>query len=591
MTLHIALLLAIIAVGLALFTLERFPPDVVALGILLTLVLGGLLPPELALAGFTSDAVIMTFGLLVFSAALMRTGVIDAAGGLVLRLTRGRPARLPAAISLAAVTLSAFISNTATTAMFVPLSLALSRRERVRASTLLMPLAFSAILASSVTLISSSTNLVISGVMSGHGLPPLGVFELTAVGLPIVAVGLIYLSLLGHRLIPDRGPADETCASHKMRPYLAEVVLLPGSPLVGKTLEASRLGRDMDVTVLRVLRNRNHHLAPRAHLQLAEGDELLIKGERDEVLKIRDRVGFSVKGEVASSDPRLQSGDSQMAEAILLPWSRVVGQTLEKLRFRERYGLQVLGISRRGRNLYRKLSHASLHTGDQLLVQGSPTSIARADRDKVLHILGSVGHEATNHRCASIAILIFLGVLAAIALGLLSVPAAVLLGILLVFVMRCIAPEEVYGTIEWRALAVIGSMLAVGRAMEHTGAAAYLAAQIATAASHTHPTVLLSAFFALALLLTQPMSNQAAAVVVVPVALQTATRLGLNPRTFAVMIAVGASCSFITPLEPACLMVYGPGHYRFTDFLRVGAGLTVLVYAIAILLVPLIWVP
>jgi di/tricarboxylate transporter len=589
MTLDIALLLAIVAAALVLFTIERFSPDIVALGTLVTLVLTGLLPLEEALAEFTSDAAVMILGLFVFTAALVHTGVVGIVERIVRRLAGDHSQRLAYVIAATAAVLSTLISNTATTAFLLPITLNLARKAEVRASRLLMPMAFAAILSSSVTLVSSSTNIVISGLMGAHGMPPLGLFELAPVGLPIVVTGLAYLWLLGQRLIPDRSEMESSLDTFSIQPYLVEAVVLPESPLAGQTLAASRLGRDLDLTVLRVFRDVNHYLAPRADLRLQEGDELLLKGERDEILRIRDSVGIAVKAEVKLSDPSLQVQELRMAEALLLPWSPLVGQSLKQLQFRQRLGLQVLGISRRGTNLYRKLSQVPLKTGDQLLVQGTPASIAAVDRQSLLRILGAVDHRRPDLDRAPAAIAVFGGTLAVTALNLLSLPLAILLGILMLFLTRCIAPDEAYQEINWKAVIVIGSMLAMGRAMERTGAAGFLAAQIAAISSHANPVVLLGAFFALALLLTQPMSNQAAAVVVVPVALETASRLGLNPRTFAIMIAVGASCSFITPLEPSCLIVYGPGRYRFLDFIRVGAALTLLIFFLAILLVPMIW--
>jgi di/tricarboxylate transporter len=279
-----------------------------------------------------------------------------------------------------------------------------------------------------------------------------------------------------------------------------------------------------------------------------------------------------------------------LVEVILLPQSPLIGRTLKELDFRQRYGLQVLGIHRRGKTIYRKLSQVPLRTGDQLLVQGSRTDIASLDQDNTFHILGSVEHKRLNLQNAPAAIAIFVGALAVAAFNLVPLPVAVLMGTLMAFVTRCITPNEAYREVEWRAVIVIGCMLALGSAMQYTGTAEFLAGQIVTPlAQGAHPVWLLTAFFVLTLLLTQPMSNQAAAIVVVPVAVQAALQLGLNPRTFCTMIAVGASCSFITPLEPACLIVYGPGRYRFADFAKVGSLLTVLVYLLAIVLVPLIW--
>ena len=589
MTTQIALLLAIIGVSLVLFSLERLPTDVIALGVLLTLIITGLLPAEQAFRGFGSDTVMMMLGLLVLTSALVRTGVVDIVGRAILRRTGDSPGRLQAAVMLGAASLSALMSNTAATALFVPITLSLGRRARTGASRLLMPLAFASILASSVTLVSSSTNLVISGLMTQYGLPPIGMFELTLVGIPIVALGLIYMLSLGRLLLPDRTSARELDDEFGIRPYLTEIVILPDSPLVGKTLAQSGLGRDLDLTVLWVDRAKRRHFAPQADHRLLAGDVLLVKGQRNDILKVKDVVGIDIKADVELSHPELRTEDMRLVEAILMPRSSLIGRTLRGVRFRQRYGLQVLGINRHGKTFLRRIGQLALRTGDQLLVQGHRANIAALEEDNTFRVLGAVEYKRPNLKRAPLAVAIFVGALALAALNILSLPVAVLLGTLVAFVTRCIAPDEAYRAVEWRALILIGSMLAVGSAMETTGTASFLAGQIRLIASQAQPIWLLTAFFGLTLLLTQPLSNQAAAVVVVPVALETARQLGLNPRAFAMMIAVGASCSFLTPLEPSCLMVYGPGRYRFVDFLKVGLPLTLLIYAVGITLVPLIW--
>lgn len=589
MTAQIALLLIIIGVALVLLSLERLPADVIALGVLLVLILTGLLPAGEAFASFGNDAVIMIFGLFILTAALVRTGVVDIVGRAILHRTGGNPRRLLAVIMTASATLSAFISNTATAALFLPITIGLARKAKVAVSRLLLPLAFSSILASSVTLVSSSTNIIISGLMTHYGMQPLGMFELTPVGLPIAVVGLLYMFLLGHRLIPNRESSERLEDEFCIRPYLAEILVLPRSPLVGKTLAESGMGRDLDLTVLRVVRARQEYLAPQADLELAEGDVLLVQGQRDEVLKIKDTVGIDIKADVELSDPGLQSKDMRLVEVILLRQSRLTGRTLKQVGFRERYGLQVLGINRHGRTILRKISQIPLRMGDQLLVQGRWTNIAVLDENNTFRIVGTVDYKRPHRRRAPIAIAIFAGVLILTAANVLSLPVAVLLGTLVAFVTRCITPGEAYREVEWRALVVIGCMLALGSAMEQTGTAQFLAMQMVRLVGHAHPLWLLTAFFALALLLTQPMSNQAAAVVVVPVAIQVALQLHLNPRTFVIMIAVAASCSYLTPLEPSCLIVYGPGRYRFLDFVKAGSFLTVIIYALAIVLVPWIW--
>ena len=417
MTLQIAALLLLIVVALVLFALERLPADVIALGVLLALVLSGLLPAERAFASFANDAVILIFGLLVLTATLTHTGVVDMMGRAVLRLTARHPNSLLAVITVSAATLSAFISNTATTALFVPITMGLARRRKTSASRLLMPLAFASILSSSVTLISSSTNVVVSGLMTGYDLAPLGMFELTLVGLPIAVVGVLYLLLLGRRLIPDRASPDELTTAFGVRPYIAELVILPGSALVGKTLQESGLGRDMDFTVLRIVREGNRYLAPRAKLQLAENDELLVKGQRDTLLGIRDTLGLAIKAEVKLSDPGLRTEQEGLVEAILLPQSPLIGRTLKETDFRRRYGLQVLGLNRRGKTIYRKLSQVPFRVGDQLLIQGTHANLAAHEEGNVYQVLGPVVHNRSNRAKAPIAIAVFGGVLVCVGNG------------------------------------------------------------------------------------------------------------------------------------------------------------------------------
>jgi di/tricarboxylate transporter len=589
MTIQIALLLAIICISIILFSIERLPADIVALGVLMTLILTGLLPANIAFAGFGSDAVIMILGLFILTAALARTGVVESIGRLIVSRVGESPDRLLGVLMTAPAIMSTLMSNTASTAFFLPIIIGLGRRVKINTSYLLMPLAFATILASSVTLIATSTNIVVSGLMTQHSLAPLGMFELAPVGVPILLAGLLYMMLIGRRMIPDRSISQEDLDDYRAYTYLTETIVLPDSPLAGKTLAESGLGRDLDLIVLRLERGKRRYLAPQANLLLAEGDVLVVKGKRDDILKIGSTAGIEFKAAVQISDPELQSEEIRMVEVILLVRSPWLGRTLRGLNLRELYDLQVLAIHRHGSTIRRGISRTPLQIGDVLLLQGNRSSISALEQENAFRILSLVDHITPNHRRAPIAIGAFIGALILATFNLVSFPVAVFLGVLLVFVTRCITPEEAYREVEWKALILIASMLGLGSALEVTGAAKYLSTEIVKLVGSADPRFLLAAFFLLTMLLTQPMSNQAAAVVVVPIALETAAHLGLNPRTFAVMIALGASCSFLTPLEPACLMVYGPGGYHFRDFLKVGTPLTILIFLIAILLVPIIW--
>ena len=591
MTVEIAIILGIVLAAMILFTFEWVSADVVALGVLLSLTFSGILAPREAFAGFGSDTFMMILCLFILTSALLRTGVVDLAGRTILRRAGNNPERLVLVIMIATAFLSAFISNTAATAFFLPVTFGIAIRAKQSPSRFLMPLAFASILTSSVTLVSTSTNLVVNDFIIRYGLEPMGMFELAPVGLPIATAGLVYLWFLGRKIVPERAPVGEPDEQFGLHPYLTEVLIREGSPLAGKSLAQSGLGRDLDLTVLRVVRNKNQYLFPSAGLVLEEGDVLLVEGLRESILQIKDKAGVDIKADVKLSDPELDSEDATIVEGIILPRSPLIGRTLKGVRFRERYGLQVLAIGRAGETIRKKISQILLKMGDVVLLQGRPSNIKALEDAGSFRILGAVDDERPNVRRAWLAIAIFAAALGAATFQFFSfgLPVWMLCGAFLVFLTGCITPEEAYRLIEWKALILIGSMLALGAAMEKTGADTYAAGWIVRLAGEAGPRVLLSGFFLLTVVLTQPMSNQAAAAVVLPVALQTAAQLDLNPRTFAMMVAVAASCSYVTPLEPSCLMVYGPGRYRFTDFIRVGAPLTILIYLIALAGVPLVW--
>ena len=589
MTFEIGLLLALTVGCVVLFSIERISPDVTALMLVLALVFTGLLKPSAAFQGFGSETVIMILGLLILTAALLRTGVVDLVGAKILRFTGKSPVRLLIVVMLATASLSAFMSNTAATAFFVPVVIGMARRARINPRGLLLPLAFASILTSSVTFISTSTNIVVNGLMTAHGMESMGMFELAPVGLPIAAAGLIYMGIVGTWWIRAGRNKPDADAAKTPRVYLSEVVVTPGSKLVGKTLGEAALGQDLDFTVVRIMRDKTEYLAPRANTIVQEGDVLLVEASPEELLKIKDTAGIEIKADMKLGDPTLPEEQLGIVEVILLSKSPLIGRTLKSIGFRDRYGLQVLGISRHGQVLQKKISELPLKIGDILLIQGPRTEIAILEADKTFQVIQTLDDRQPKRKRAPMAIAIFVGVLLLATFKVMPFSVAVILGSVLAFLTRCISPEEAYRELEWKAVILIGSMLALGTAMSQTGAAKYLASLIVQWTSGLEPEWLLGGFFVLTVILTQPMSNQAAAVVVLPIALQTAEQLGVNPRTFAMMVAVAASCSYVTPLEPSCLMVYGPGGYRFWDFLKVGSLLTVIIGIIAVVMVPRVW--
>jgi di/tricarboxylate transporter len=533
--------------------------------------------------------VMLLLGLLIMTAALMRSGTVEVVSRYLLQFSSKYPASLLPATMLAVGALSAIINNTAAAAFFLPVILGLSQRARFNASRLLMPMAFAAILASSVTLVGTSTNVVVSGLMTQTGLAPISMFELTPVGVPILLVGLLYMWLIGRRMIPERPDPQTLTETFGLRPYMAELRILPVSALAGITLAQSGLGRNYDLTVLAIIRKGQRILHPLADAKLQAGDALLVEGPSEAIVKIKNIAGIDIQADAKFSDADLHSDGLRMAEVVLLPRSPFIGRTPKELQMRERYQIQAVAINRRTGVIRTKIADTRLQMGDVLLVQGNQKQIAALQAENAFDVLGVVDARRFNRKKAWMVMGIFAGALLLGSLKLVPLPAAMLLGALLMFLTRAITPDDAYHQVEWKVLVLIGSMLALGAAMQFTGTAEFLAERLVALVGTWNPLWLLTGFFALTVLLTQPMSNQAAAAVVIPVALQTAVQLGLNPRTFAMMIAIAASTSYLTPLEPACLMVYGPGRYRFLDFLKVGGLLTVVIFLLAIILTPLIW--
>lgn len=588
MPLEVAIFLILFVIALILFSFEWVPADVTALGLMLALILLGLIEPQAAFAGFGSDTVLMILGLLILTETLIHTGLVDVVGRWLIQSVDNNTASLQRLLLIVPALLSAFISNTASTAFFLPIVLGLSNRSNIRAAKLLMPLAFVTILAGSSTLIGSSTNLVVSGLMQQQGLEPIGMFELTIVGLPILIVGILYVATIGQSLIPDRLGATNEQDDLDSSLYFTEILIPSDSSLIGKTIDETPLINEFHLGMLELHREKQQ-LPPLADTVLQAGDSLIVEATRADMLQLADASGIEISGKIAELEAYMDEGTAKIAEVVILPGSSLAGRSIKGLGLRERYQLQILAIYQGGDINYTKIGRRILNIGDILLLKIPKQNLRNLERERMFRILDIVETLPKNYRQILLSSSIFIGSLSLAILGVLSIPVAVLLGAFLVFITRCITPEEAYNRVQWRTIILIACMLAFGRAMQDTGTADFLANLIIQLPGIESPIWLLTLFFFLAMLLTQPMSNQAAAAALIPIAIQTALLLNYDPRPFAIMIAIAASASFITPLEPACLLVYSAGRYKFMDFIRVGGLLTVFVYLIAIILVPMFW--
>ncbi len=586
MTLPIAFVLVLLLIAVALFASERVSVDLVTFMLLIALVVGGILTPQEAFEGFSNDIIIILGSIFVISGALQQTGVLDLLGTRVLKLAGSNPNRLLLLLMASTSAISGFMNNTTVTGMFVPPVVTLARRMKVAASKLLMPLAFASILGGTCTLIGTSTNVAVSGYVKRAGMAEIGMFEITPIGLLMVAVGLLYMMTVGKRLLPDHPEASLT-ASYAMREYVSEIIVLPESPLVGQKSYDSDLNV-LEFRILKIIRAKRE-IVPGRNILIEEGDTLLVEGKAETLMKVKKIEGIEIKPEFSLGDLDLESSDMRIAEVLLTPQSELNGRTLREANFRQYYGLTALALYRHGQALREQVGKIVLRVGDLLLVQGEAQRIEGLRSHPGLSLLGEVSEPFYHPRKGMLTVLVFAAAVLIGSLGLVPLSVAFLSAAVMTVLLRCISVERAYEFVDWRLLILIGGMTAFGTAMEKTGSAALLADFIVQWCEPYGARAILAGFFVVTIILTQPMSNAAAALVILPVAINAAQQIGADERTFAIGIMLTASLSLVAPFEPSCILVYGPGKYRILDFVKVGLGLTIVLALVVLFTLDFFW--
>lgn len=575
----------LVAVVIAYAT-EKISVDLVALSMLCLLVLTGILPVDRAFAGFGDRVIVMLAAIFIIGAALRESGVLDALCGFLARRLGGQPTLLTTVLMVAVGLISAFMNNTTVTAVFVGPVIGLARRLRLPPSRLLMPLAFASILGGTCTLIGTSTNVAVSGVIKRMGMEALRMFEFAHVGIVILATGIIYMALVGTRLLSGRGRTSAE-QDDTMREYLAEVVVLAGSPLIGQEAFES----DFSVMEFQVLQIRRGHqqLPAERHLRFEEGDVVLVAGKVENLMKVKKIEGIDILEDVHLRDSGIDTREVLVAEVVLTQRCGFVGWTLRESHFRQRSGLSVLALMRGERSLMRHMADEKLHAGDVLLLQGPKERFHDFEAAGEMVVITQHQFSAEAQRRGFMLLGAFAAAVCASSLGWLPDTISFVLVAMLAVFMRCISLENAYQNIDWRLLILIGGMMAFGEAMKSSGAALMVANAITTGLQSWGVFPVFAGFCVLTVILTQPMSNAAAALVVLPVAMQAATTMGASARSFAIGVMLSASVSVLTPFEPSCILVYGPGKYRFSDFLKVGGGLSAIALAVILIMVPWFW--
>ena len=591
MTLQMMVVFAVFALAIVLFATERIPTDFVAILLMSLLMVTGIITPEEGIAGFSNTATVTVGAMFVLSAGLLRTGAVNSIGARLAAIAKKR-FRLSLLILMGSVAvISAFVNNTPVVALFIPISLGMANESGTSVSKTLMPLSFAAVLGGVCTLIGTSTNILLSSIAEKYGQRPFGMFEFTPLGLIFCALGITYMFFIGVRMIPDRRGIGDLTNAFAMKDYLVEVVLHPEAESVGKTLRFAPIVQELDVTILNLHRYGQSMGLPDPDTVLLAGDELLVRCNIEKIRKLEEREGVSLKSQLKLRDADLKSEDLRLVEAIIAPNSMLVGRSIKESQFRSMFGAVVLALRHRGGEVLReKISTARLKAGDALLIEVRKGSYERFKRNREFVVVSDVDLPQYRKRKILPAIVIALGVVVTAATGVLPIVVSAIAGAALLVLTGCISLREAYDSVDWKIIFLLAGVLTLGAALEKSGAAALMAGFLLDTIGKLGAVVMLSAFYLIGSLLTELMSNNAAAALLAPIAVAAAASMGVDSRPFLFAIAFSASASFMTPVGyQTNTMIYAAGQYRFSDFLKVGTPLNIIFWILATLLIPRFW--
>ena len=596
MTPQIALVFAIVIVAAILLITERLRSDVVALLTLVALALTRLVTAQEAFAGFSRSAVITILSIFIITEALERTGVTRVIGDRLLRLAGGSEKRLLPVIMLAGAALSLFMNNIAAGAVLLPAIIGISRKTDIKPSKLLMPLSFATIFGGMATLLTTS-NILVSTALRDAQLKPFSLLDFAPVGIPIVVVGILYMTFIGQRLLPERNPGGNVRSTatpaqlaelYGLKQGICQVYVQSGSSMARLPVAKGGWSERLGLTVIGVSRGGQVTLSPPREFEIIEGDVVLVGGQTDD-------TDLSYFGLIRTEDPSwtgdLASDEIDLVEIILAPRSDFAGKTLKELNFRDKYGLTVLSIWRGGNAIRDALGDIPLHFGDALLVQGPHIKIRLLRTDPNVIVLDEdEGTPTLQPRKGPMAALIVVATLVLATLELLPIAEAFFTAALALVLTGCITMDEAYKSIEWRSLFLISGFIPLGVALDHTGAAALIGQGLVAMLGQFSPVVLAGGLFLATAIAVQVVGNVGSAVVFAPIAISAAQQFGSDPRAFAMAVALGTSMAFLIPTaHPVNVLMMGPGGYTVKDFVKVGWGLTLTLLIVVVVVLPIVW--
>jgi len=560
--------------------------------VLAALIVTGLVTPEEAFSGFSSPAVITVGAVFIISGALYQTGIADAIGETMLRFGGSSPLRVMVIMMVTVGVMSAFMNNIGAVAILLPAVITISEKIEIPPSKLLMPLAFAALLGGNMTLIGTPPNILANDILIQFGGEPFGFFDFLPMGLIVLTAGILYMVIAGRHLLPARHTASTPSQSFRLRPYLTEVRVNENSILVDKSLAEAEINRKYALNVIHIVRDDSPPFFPGADRPIRAGDILLVEGQPLEILNASTALDLLP---VSASDDQeieqtLAAGSERLVEVTLSPRSDLEGKTLKDIDFRARFDLVVLAIRHQGRSIITRLPEIPLSFGDALLVQGEAERIEQLRQDSNFLILDTPSLKTRRLDKAPLAAIILIGALIIIITGWLSPAAVLLIAALLMILTGILRMDEAYEAIDWRSIFLIAGILPLGIAMETSGTAVLIADQIVALLGDLGPRGVMIGLFIMTALLTEVISNAAATVLVVPIAIDIAFGLNVSARTYVMAVVLAASTSFLMPIgHQVNVLIFGPGGYRFSDYPRVGIGLNLIILLLVALFLPLVW--
>lgn len=583
--------LATIAAVFVVFIKEWISPDLTAMSAFVFLVIIGVVDPEKALSVFGSSAPVTVAAMFIMSAVLERTGLIEWLANRFERLAGDSPLRTSIVLLLIVAFLSAFVNNTPVVVVFLPIVLAHCRETGMKASRFLIPLSYAAIVGGTCTIIGTSTNLIASGIADDHpAMEPFGMFEVSKLGIIFVAATIIYLVCGGSRLIPDRTTLSTLIDSEVGNEYLTQAYITNDSFLDGKAFTATPLAKNRHIRIIEVIRGGQPITHSLDKLKFSAGDLIIMKTRAAGVMEISELTGLDLtpQGELGLDHVRTES--AVMMEGIVGPASKLIGHSLRELNFRQRFGVVIIAVHRRGVNLRERFEDVKLAFGDTLLIEGPPERMNRLFEEKDFVNLSKPKARSIRRSKAPIALGALLVFMVGGALFPSMIPILALFSVLVTLVSRCIDAEEAYQSVEWQVIFMIFGMLGLGMALEETGVAKVAAGFVAGSFDRFGPYIVLSALYLLTAILTEMISNNAVAALLTPIAIGIGLELGVDPRPFVVAVMFASSASFVTPIGyQTNTYVYGAGGYKFTDFSKVGVPLALSLWIAASVLIPRLW--